>query len=185
MPVFVDESAPPQRVKLVDGANQDTLRRPLAVTLAQPVYSTASPVLDTSAYASGDALHIAPLLRFEGLFTAPRYSATVLGLTVEDSTATPQNAAGELWLFDRPEVVLPALNAAWTMTAADREKLVAIVNFGPYYTSTATGISQAFNIGIPIRSRRADTAGYGVLVTRGAPTYTAASLKLTLVTLPD
>jgi hypothetical protein len=151
------------------------------VGLSEPTWITGTiPVLDTSAYAAGDALHVLPLIIFKNALRAPTFKGWVTDLVVEDSTATPQNAAGELWLFDRPAVTLPALNAAWTLVAADRIKLVTVIPFGPYYTSTATGVSIAGDFRKRIWSRVASPNLYGLLVTRGAPTYTASSLKVTI-----
>lgn len=153
----------------------------LPVGLPGPDWITGTtPVLDTSAYAAGDALHILPLIVFKNALRGPTFKGWVTDLIIEDSTATPQNAAGELWLFDRPNVTLPSLNGAWTLVAADRIKLVNVIPFGPYYTSSATGVSIAGDFRKRIFSRVASPNLYGLLVTRGAPTYTAASLKATI-----
>lgn len=151
------------------------------VGLSEPTWITGTlPALDTSAYIPGDALHILPLIIFKNALRAPTFKGWVTDLIVEDSTSTPQNAAGELWLFDRPAVTLPSLNGAWTLVAADRIKLVNVIPFGPYYTSTATGVSISGDFRKRIFSRVASPNLYGLLVTRGAPTYTASSLKVTI-----
>jgi len=139
-----------------------------------------TPVLDTSAYSAGDALHVA-LLRLPEILKAPNYQTTLVGMIVEDSTATPQNIGMTAWFFDRPEVTTPALNAAWTLTAPDREKRVACASSGPYNTSTATGVSENFSLLVPLYSRSQDTDLWVLLQTLGAPTYTASSVRLRFV----
>jgi len=154
---------------------------PLVTTLPLRWSLWLTPVLDTSAYAAGDALHVAPIL-LSGITRAPNYQTTITGLIVEDSTSTPQNAGLTLWLFDRPQITTPALNAAWTLTAADREALVACVSSGPYNTSTATGRSERFDMRVPVFSRNLEGNLWVVAQTLGAPTYTASSLRFRLVT---
>lgn len=156
---------------------------PLVSTLPLRWSNWLVPVLDTSAYAAGDALHIAPLLRLSGILPAPNYQTIVKGLIVEDSTGTPQNIGVTLWIFDRPQITLPALNAAWTLVAADREALVACISSGPYNTSTATGRSENFTLSTPLWSPRGSNDGdlWVLAQTLGAPTYAASSLRMRLV----
>jgi hypothetical protein len=141
-----------------------------------------TPVLDTSAYVAGDTLHITPM-RINGFVLPPNFQTTIVGLVVEDTTGTPQNAGLTAWIFDRPEIVVPTINAAWTLTAPDRDKRVACVSSGPYNTSTATGVSENFTLNVPVRNRYSDPDGalWVLLQTLGAPTYAASSLRLQFV----
>jgi hypothetical protein len=156
---------------------------PPTITIPAPRWSSwAVPVLDTNAYAAGDALHVAPI-EFPGLLKGPGFTTTLTGLIVEDSTATPQNIPLTLWLFDKANLTLPALNAAWTLVAGDREKLIACVSTDIWNTSTATGRAEVWGLSIPLRSRfpHPSASLYGVLQSLGAPTYTAASLRIRLI----
>lgn len=169
MPVFRDPDKPV-------GADY----APVVTTYPYRWSNWVTPVLDTNAYTAGDALCVS-LVRFVDLLRAPTYQTTAVGLIVEDSTGTPQNIGLALWLFDRPDITTPALNGAWTLTAADRDSRVAVIPSGPYNTSTATGVSERFDFRIPLCNRRKDADLWGLPVTLGGPTYTAASLRLQLV----
>jgi hypothetical protein len=98
-------------------------------------------------------------------------SGRVIAATLIDKDK--QAKAAEIWIFC-DVVTPPDDNAAWTLTGAEMEKLVAIIPLSTYYSGAANSIAS----GIPVAPRAfqcADdsTALYPFIVTRDAPVYAA------------
>lgn len=165
-----------QRIKLDVGGDGATL--PIVGGVALPAGNKATevsvtPTLDTSAYASGDSLHTT-VLTFANAVGVSGGSGVVDKLVISDHDV--QSAAGELWLFNA--TVTPATaNAAHSISDADADKCIGVIPFGTYYASALNSISVA-RPGLPIKC--AATSLFGILVTRGTPTYTASGLVVTL-----
>lgn len=165
-----------QKFKLDVGG--DGVSLPVSGGVALPVGNksteiTVTPTLDTSAYASGDSLHTT-VITFANAVGVSAGSAVVDKLVISDHDV--QSAAGELWLFNA--TVTPATaNAAHSISDADADKCIGVIPFGPYFASALNSISVA-KPGLPIKC--AATSLFGILVTRGTPTYTASGLVVTL-----
>jgi hypothetical protein len=134
---------------------------------------TATPTLDTSAYHTGDSLHTA-IISFANAVDVS-LSGWVEKMVVVDGALQSQPL--ELWLFS--ETVTPAAaNAAHSITDADAAKCIGVIYSGAYYASAANSVSVARGVALPIVC--AATTLYGLLVTRGTPTYAASSLTVSL-----
>lgn len=145
----------------------------------RPVVSAVTPTLDTVIYASGDCLHTA-VLSFLNAVYASGGTGTIKKLVVVD--ADLQSVAGELWLFNAT-VTPAAANAAHSISDADAAKCVGVIPFGPYYASALNSVSVA-TPSLPFRITTGTTL-FGILVTRGTPTYTAAGLQVSLFIAQD
>ncbi len=133
-----------------------------------------TPTLDTAAYASGDSLHTT-VLSFANAVRTTAGSGVIEALIVSDHDV--QSAAGELWLFSA--TVTPAtVNTAHSISDAHADLCVGVIPFGPYYASALNSVSVNRGIGLPFSV--AATTLFGILVTRGTPTYTASGLVVGL-----
>ena len=139
---------------------------------------TVTPVIDTSLYATGDALHTNDLL-FSGAARVAGGGGSIRKLTIIDNDL--ESAAMELWLFSAAISATHTANGAWNAADADLANVVAVIPSGPYYASSAGSVS--INASLDYRYRTSGgTSLYGVLVVRAGPTYTAATdltIKLT------
>jgi hypothetical protein len=140
-----------------------------------------TPTLDTSAYASGDSLHTA-VMTFAGMARGNGGTGVISKLVIIDKAV--QSAAGELWLFDTA-VTPAAANAAHSISDADAAHCVGVITFGPYAASALNSISTRSGVSLPYKCDPADTALYGILVTRGTPTYAASDLVVNLLASLD
>ena len=143
-----------------------------------------TPVLDTSAYATGDQMGAV----FEIPNATPESSgtATLNHLLVIDSAL--QSLAFELWLFKNEPTLASTDNAAFDITDANllaAEPIGIVPIAAADYKATAsnsvasmTASTFTGNVGDKIQSAVGSTSIWGVLVARGAPTYAADSLKL-------
>jgi hypothetical protein len=140
---------------------------------------SASPTLDTSAYASGDCLHTS-VISFANAVAVSGGTGTIVKLTVID--ADLQSAAGELWLFSAT-VTPAAANAAHSISDGDAALCVGVIPFGPYYASALNSVSVNSSISLPFSC--AATTLFAIAVTRGTPTYTASGLTIKLLVAQD
>ncbi len=160
------------------GVVRMTLDRRLHIKPATVVEVTATPTLDTLAYASGDCLDTT-ILTFSGAVGAA-LSGVVDTMVIAD--AALQSQPCELWLFNA--TVTPAAeNAAHSISDADAAKCIGVIYSGPYYASALNSVSVAKGIGLAIKC--AASSLYGIAVTRGTPTYAADSLTFKLVIYQD
>ncbi len=142
---------------------------------------TATPTLDTNAYATGDCLHTA-VITLTGAASQTAGTGTVTKLTVIDNDL--QSAAGECWLFDSA-VTPAAANAAHSISDGDAAHCVGVIPFGPYYASALNSVSVNGTVRLTFKTAAADANLYAILVTRGAPTYTASGLTIALIVSQD
>jgi hypothetical protein len=131
----------------------------------------------TSAYSSGDVL--GGKLTFAGAAKLGGGGGTVTSVVVTSKIAW---ANLDLVLFDS-DCTVPADNAAATLNAADVGKVIGVYNFT---AGTAIGTPSAASSGTQL-GFQAGAAGaiYGMLITRGTPTYTAGDLTVTITVVPD
>lgn len=139
---------------------------------------SAVPTLDTSPYATGDALHAAAMAFDVSSF---RDLGGVLLEQVLIADKAAQAANLELVLFN----ALPAdqtFNVAYNPSDAESFSVIAVVPLTTHFSYSGNSITVARNLAIPIKLDRGATSQivYGCLVSRGSPTYAAASLKAVL-----
>jgi len=139
---------------------------------------SASPTLDTSAYASGDCLHTT-VITFASAVEAS-LSGFVENMIILDKLVQSQPC--ELWLFSAT-VAPAAANAAHSISDGDAALCIGVISAGPYYASALNSVSVTKNIGLAIKC--AATSLFGILVTRGTPTYSADSLTVSLLISQD
>jgi hypothetical protein len=116
------------------------------VAVAQPfVVVSATPLLDTSAYASGDTLHVTTM-KFAECFNDSRSGYIEKMVIVDDAL---QSAACELWLFKAP-ITAAAANAAHSISDPDALNCVGVISSGAYYASALNSVSVAKGINLPV-----------------------------------
>lgn len=131
-------------------------------------------VTSGSAYASGNA--IGGVMTFAGL--ADRGFSTIMSLTVVDKSS--QNAACDLFLFNQLPTGTVTDKTAVALSTADLLNCVAVVPIATTdYASGGTNGSVAAKVGkanlfIGVGGS-SDNNVYGVLVSRGTPTFTSTS----------
>ena len=139
---------------------------------------SASPTLDTNIYASGDCLHTA-VIEFANAVGAS-LSGYIEKMLVIDKIVQSQPL--ELWLFSST-VTPAAANAAHSISDADAAKCIGVISSGPYYASALNSVSVARNVALPVKCDA--TSLFGILVTRGTPTYGATDLTVSLLIQED
>ena len=139
---------------------------------AQTRMVSATPTIDTSAYAAGDSMHTAAMT-FTRALKGSSKAGILVSVIVADKAA--QDIDLELWLFSTAPTSYGAANAAFTPTDAQLLNVVAVVSFGSSARFAAADNSMKFtgSIAVPVRSTNNDGDLYGVLVARGA--YQAAT----------
>lgn len=137
------------------------------------VVVSATPTLDTSIYASGDSLHTT-VISFANAVRATGGTGTIRKMVIIDKDV--QSIALELWLFSAT-VTPAAANAAHSISDADAALCIGVIPSGTYYASALNSIAVSSPT-LPILV--AATTLFGILVTRGTPTYTASGLTIAL-----
>jgi hypothetical protein len=141
-------------------------------TLATVV--SATPTLDTSAYASGDCLHTT-VISFASAVGA-KLTGFIEKMVIVDNEVQSQPC--ELWLFSAT-VTPAAANAAHSISDAHAALCIGVIASGTYYASALNSVSVAKGVNLAIKC--AATTLYGILVTRGTPTYAVGSLTVSLL----
>lgn len=132
-------------------------------------FSSDTPTISTSAYASGDVIG-ASYLTFQNAVGENGSMGTALTAKLFDFDG--QDAEIDLLLFKAPPTSTLTDNAALALNEADTLNLLGAVEFR-YYTSLGTpSFSQVEKVGLGLTSVRGTI--YGILVSRdsGTPTYT-------------
>lgn len=137
------------------------------------IIAQVQPAIETSAYASGDL--IGEKLTFSDV--VKQYDRGGGGL-VQSSVLVDQAAQEadiDLILFDTdPTGTTFTDNSALDVADADMDKIVGVVEFRTYYAFGDNSVGQSLNLALPfILSTGQDL--YGALVSRGTPTYAAAT----------
>lgn len=135
-----------------------------------------TPTLDTSAYASGDQVSTLQSVQLmDALYTGELVMITVLD-------KDKQNSALDLYFFDR-SVTLAADQAASSMSDADAIFCIGVVNVltTDYDNGALNSIATvALNPFMPLIPNGKDGKIFLGIVARGAPTYAASSLVISL-----
>ena len=163
--------------------------RPLSASAPGPVAApamlraTASPTVTTgSAYAAGNA--IGGLLVFAGVARLAAQGGILQTALLRDRSGN--NVAYDLFLFDAAPAA-PTDKAAVALAASDLAKCIAVVPLAAAALGAAAtmGVIAAGGLGLAYKLASGTTV-WGILVTRGAPTFAnAADLSVDLVALPD
>jgi hypothetical protein len=148
---------------------------------------TVTPTLTVAGlYASGDYVGTsATAMDFTPMARAAEGSGLVMGAMLVDDSA--QTVPCELWLFHTTPAGLPADNAAFTITDADALTCIGVIEFNTYYASALNSVSEGDirNGQAPFACDAGDQSIFGVLVSRGAPTYADGELHVTLLIAQD
>ncbi len=135
----------------------------------------------TTAYTSGDQVGFP----FE-IVTGVDLSKKLIWLqSINVTDDADQGAALELVVFD--SIFTPSLdNAAFTPSDAHADNIIAVVPITTWYNFGANQVSTEPNLGIPLKLKQGQNKFYGILVTRGTPTFAAVTdLKLKLTFLVE
>lgn len=150
---------------------------------------SATPTLDTVAYAIGD--RVGTVMDFAGLSDTPGDSVAIVGLRIVDLAV--QKAALNLWLFRVSPTIASADNAALDMTDGNLTAAVPVGFISIAATDYVDTASNAVGLKMLVQpglvAHTGATAGavgdtghlYGLLESGGTPTYAANSLTLTLI----
>lgn len=143
--------------------------------------------VDTSAYAVGDVID--EKFEIANIVRSGTHSGIVQTVTIHDADA--EGADLKLVLFDADPGTVGADNAAFDPTDTALEDVVCVIDVVVHHAYNDNGTSVAENVGcafqIPASSGATrSTSLYGVLVSAGTPTYTAATdLKVQITVLQD
>jgi len=136
---------------------------------------SATPTVDTSANISGDVL--GTLMTFNDAILAGTGIAKLKRVWITDTSK--QSANVDLFLFgSNPTASTITTNTPFACPAADLVRIVNIVHITTHSVASATGVSY-IDLDRSIRSATPVAEGgytlYGVLVSRGTPTYASTS----------
>lgn len=140
--------------------------------------TTVTPAVDTSAYATGEV--VGGLLTFTDAVRPTTGAGILIAAGISDKSAQAQDL--ELVIFESsPSASTLTDQAAFDPADADISKIVAVISFGSgsRFAFSDNGFKYVGSLAYPVRAR--DASGlvsgtlYGVLVSRGTPTFAAAS----------
>ncbi len=136
---------------------------------------SGTPVLDTSAYGTGDRM--GSIVTLSAVHPDMGGRIKISSLQVID--LAKQNAQFDILLFDASPTVASADNAAIDIADAEIIKLVGVIPvLTADYTTAYAANSQATksNINLIVKTSSTSNDLYMLLVSRGAPTYAASDL---------
>jgi hypothetical protein len=144
------------------------------------------PTLDTSAYASGDAMDVKQEISFAGQLQDPVKSGIIASIAIIDTAQ--QSAAFDMEFFDQ-SIADQTDNVACNVSAADALKWLGRVSvtaadykdIGAAHCAVKNIADTGFHINFP----DAYSSLYMQLICRDAPTYLASSLKIRISILMD
>lgn len=162
-----------------------------APTTAIPVYTpnikrvtSSQTVTASSIYATGNA--VGGKMTFSSAVRASGQGGVVQTAIVRDKAG--QNVPYDIILFDAdPTSTTVTDKAAVAVNTADLAKVIGVVQTSGIVLGAAStmGIATAAGVGLAFKVTTGTTL-YGILVTRGAPTYASTSdVSVDLVIIPD
>lgn len=137
-------------------------------------FKPQSLTVDLAAYASGDL--VGGKLTFSGALSANTKTGFVTSVMVRDQA--DQNTQLNLVLFSSdPSSTTFTNNAALDIADADLAKVTAIIDIPTTarFSFADNGVKYVPNIAVPVRSDVSDGTLYGALISRGTPTFAAAT----------
>jgi hypothetical protein len=134
-----------------------------------------TPALDTNAYASGDQVSAIQAVR---VLSASRVGGVIKLITVKDNVL--QKSGLDLFFFDR-SVTVANDNAAASFSDADMVFCLGVVNVtSADYDDNAANSFATVAVDFPAIASDAGATIYMAIVARGAPTYAATSLVISI-----
>lgn len=110
-------------------------------------------------------------------------SGWILGAVLIDKAL--QSKETELWLFD-DTITPPNDNAAWTISDADMQKFLGVIEFQTYFASALnSGANPENTKAVRFTCQSGSKNLYGAIVTRGTPTYASGDLFVRLMIIQD
>jgi hypothetical protein len=161
------------------GSTPGAIFAPINTRGTQTLTVTAS-----SAYASGNV--VGGLLTFISMARGNGLGGVIQSVVLKDKAG--QNVSYDLFLFDAPPTA-PVDKTAIALTAADLAKCIGVVPISGAALGAAStmGILTAASLGLAYKITTVFGGYlYGILVTRGTPTYASTSdVSVDLIALPD
>ena len=135
--------------------------------------SSATPAVDTAIYASGDL--IGTMLTFKNVTRTAGRGGEIIDAILTD--LAKQSAVIDLILFDAdPTNTTFTDQAAFDSADADMPKAIGAIEFLTYYGLNDNSFASETAIGMGfLPANAAPTTIYGALVSRGTPTFAAAT----------
>lgn len=164
------------------GNEKCTQTLPCASGAAQVAVAVAPTVTASSAYASGNV--VGGLLVLPNMVRLTGGTAILQKVVVDFKTT--QTAQLDLVLFaNNPTGTTFTDKAAFSLAAADFNRVIGTVHITDCTSLGTPSVCQASGLALPIQGQGSTTV-YGVLVTRGTPTYGSTSdIQLILQALQD
>jgi hypothetical protein len=131
----------------------------------------AVPTIETSAYASGDV--IGEKLSLSDAARSLVSTGIISSVVIVDKDSEAVDI--DVVFFDANPAAFGNDNAAFDPTDADVANIVCVVSVTDYYTFNDNSVGIAQNVNCPFDLGSTNTTLYAALVSRGTPTYTAAT----------
>lgn len=145
--------------------------------------ASATPTLDTNAYASGD--RVGSVMEFTNAMDDSSGTGTIVSLTILDKAA--QGSILTLLLFNDLPTIASADNAAIDISDAEMAKCIGSIPVAAadYVTTASNSIATIRNVNLLVQAAKSSSNStgkslYGVLRSGGSPTYAASSLVVSL-----
>ncbi len=149
------------------------------------IFSTATPTVDTSAYASGDL--IGGKLTFNNALGDQSGTGAVNSIKIVDQAAQASDL--DLVIFSsNPTNTTFTDQVALDIADADLSKVVAVITLGSStrFSFADNSVHYIGSLYIPVQGATSNTVLYGALVSRGTPTFAASTdVSVTLGVTPD
>lgn len=158
-----------------------------AMTLGTPIVISQTPTLDTSVYAAGDSMWGTAAIEFANAVQTSGGTAHITKLAVYDDSDNGTAGDFKLWLF-KSNVASQAANSAWSLTDANMDEVVAVIDTADGTWYDAVNGQVCFVYPAPPLSIDADATsiyGHGVVDSDKTPTFAANSLEIKLHLLRD
>lgn len=156
---------------------------PLPVAAPINLRATQAPTITaSSAYAAGNV--VGALLTFAGMARVAGQGGILQSAILRDKAG--QAVSYDLFLFDAAPTT-PTDKTAIGLVAADLAKCIGVVSLSGEALGAAStmGVITASGLGLAFKLTSGTTL-YGILVTRGTPTYASTSdVSVDLICLPD
>lgn len=145
-------------------------------------FFSAIPTVSTSAYADGHC--VGGKIEFEDSDNYKTSSGVLHEVIVADKDGV--GGTFELVLFNEDPVNTTFTdNAAFTIDAADRQKVVGVIDLTTVGTVAGVSLNEAPNVGKIFRNRTEDSL-YAALIAKSAFTFSNTdALKISLGVIPD
>lgn len=145
--------------------------------------ATATPTISTSAYTSG--YQMGGILTFANMVRVSGSTAVMMSVQIVDGSK--QNAQLSLFLFNASPTITSSDQQAFAMTTANlKSQCIGTVEIAATNYSSLSANSIATVAAIAMPYKLAATSLFGVLVSRGTPTYASSSdIQITMEALQD